>query len=365
MPLELSVWRINDHIEKMEFEPLDFESRLQDILANDITIADANLMVIGREVPTGFEKRIDLLAMNPDGELVILELKRHKTSRDIVAQVLDYGSWVRTLADEEIAKIFTGYQKKYTPNDSELSLDEAFQKAFKLKEMPDEINESHQLVIVASSLDASTERIVQYLADEYSVNINAIFFRVFKDGDKEYLTRAWLREPGNASVVKETTQQGEWNGEYYVSFGTDEKKDWEEARKYGFISAGGKAWYSNSLQMLSPGDRIWVNIPSTGYVGVGIVEQEVLPIDDFEVLDENGEKKNIRNVAPKASRHYTLEEHGEKAEYLVRVKWIKTVSESKAIKEKGFFGNQNSAARPKTAKWEHTVGRLKVRFGVA
>ena len=31
-----------------------------------------------------------------------------------------------------------------------------------------------------------------YLADEYGVAINAIFFRVFKDGDREYLSRAWL-----------------------------------------------------------------------------------------------------------------------------------------------------------------------------
>jgi hypothetical protein len=35
-------------------------------------------------------------------------------------------------------------------------------------------------------------------------------------------------------------------------------------------------------------------------------------------------------------------------EYLVRVEWIKTVPLEKAIKEKGFFGNQNSAAKPRS-----------------
>jgi hypothetical protein len=52
----------------------------------------------------------------------------------------------------------------------------------------------------------------------------------------------------------------------------------------------------------------------------------------------------------------------EKAEYLVRVKWLKTVPINQAIKEKGFFGNQNSVARPIAARWEHTVERLKKRF---
>jgi hypothetical protein len=57
-------------------------------------------------------------------------------------------------------------------------------------------------------------------------------------------------------------------------------------------------------------------------------------------------------------------ENAEKAEYLVRVNWLKTVSVLQAIKERGFFGNQNTVARPTTEKWNHTVQRLKARFGI-
>ena len=46
-----------------------------------------------------------------------------------------------------------------------------------------------------------------------------------------------------------------WNQEYYVSFGSG-TRCWSDARKYGFISAGGGTWYSNTLKLLSPGDRI-------------------------------------------------------------------------------------------------------------
>ena len=53
-----------------------------------------------------------------------------------------------------------------------------------------------------------------------------------------------------------------------------------------------------------------------------------------------------------------------KEEFLVRVEWLKTVSMNEAIKEKGFFGNQNSAAKPKAKIWQHTVERLKKRFSV-
>ena len=47
------------------------------------------------------------------------------------------------------------------------------------------------------------------------------------------------------------------------------------------------------------------------------------------------------------------------AEYIVKVEWIKTVPEEKAVKELGFFGNQNSVCKPRNEKWEFTIERLK------
>ena len=366
MPLELSVWRIDDRVEKMDFTPLNLESRLQEILASDITIADPNLMIIGREVPTGFNNFIDILAINRDGHIIVLELKRDKTPRDIVAQVLDYGSWVRNLKDDGIARIFADYQRKYGSGKKEQSIDEAFCAKYALKEMPDELNEAHELVIVASYLDPSTERIVTYLADEYGVNLNAIFFRVFMDGEREYLTRAWLREPSMAEIIPPEKPVGEWNGEYYVSFGVlgSEGRTWEEAIRYGFISAGGGSWYTNTLSLLTPGDRVWVNIPGLGYVGVAEVVDSRVPVDEFLVDDSKGNKVPICSLDLSASKMNRASDNPEKAEYLVPVKWIKTVPENQAIKEKGFFGNQNTVARPRTPKWDHTVERLKKRFGI-
>ena len=52
------------------------------------------------------------------------------------------------------------------------------------------------------------------------------------------------------------------------------------------------------------------------------------------------------------------------AGYLVKVQWIKTVKTSEAVKELGFFGNQNSVCRPLTEKWNFTVDRLKKCWGI-
>jgi len=364
MPIEVGIWRMSERPERIDFSAIDAEKRLEDVLAKDLGILDPNLLLIGRQVPTAYGKFIDLMAIDREGNLVVIELKKDKTPREVVAQVLDYASWVRSLEDDDVASIFETYLQKYYPDQVSTSLDEAFCEKFGVEEMPDSLNEAHELLVVAAELDDSTERIINYLT-EFGVAVNAVFFRFFKDGNDEYLSRAWLIEPDQAEAkVVEKREKLPWNGEYYVSFGGDPNRDWEEARKYGFVSAGGGTWYTKSLAMLEKGARVWVNMPKIGYVGVGRVVEEVVTIDDFLVDDGNGQKVPINSLPLKISNQTTAAQDPDKAERLVRVEWILTVSASKAIREKGLFGNQNSAAKPRAKSWRYTIERLRLRLGV-
>jgi len=364
MPLEFGLWRIDGDLTAVEWGSLNLESRLEDILDRDISVAAPNWMVIGRQVLTDHGGVIDLLAMDGDGNLVVIELKRDKTPRDIIAQTLDYGSWVRELGDDAIVKLFASYLKTFHPDRNGLSINEAFQRHFH-QPIPDELNQSHELVIVAAGLDPSTERIVKYLAAEYGVSINALFFRVFKDGEREYMARAWLREPIDTDVKPTKGTPLEWNGEYYVSFGGDPNRSWKDAAKYGFISAGGGPTYSGPLATLSEGDRVWVYVSGKGYVGVGVVESEAVPIDEFLVRNEVGEAVPLLSQPMNAAKLTTMADDPDKAEYVVAVKWLKTMPLTEAVKEKGFFANQLTVCKPKSPEWPYTIDRLKNRFGVS
>lgn len=367
MPVELGVWRIDRELERVGITSLDQEKRLEDFLDQDISIASPNWMVIGRQVPTDYGKFIDLLAIDRDGKLIVLELKKNMTPREVVAQLLDYGSWVRELEDADIAAIYAKYCEQHHPEWSNTSLDEAFHGRFQVKEMPEELNTGHELVVVASELDDSTERIVSYLAEEYGVDINAIFFRIFKDEDREYLSSVWFIDPieEEPSPKARRKKKEEWNGEYYVSFGNYDRQNWEDARKYSFVSGCGGSWYTKTLGMLSPGDRVWVNIPGSGYVGVGIVTKPVVNVEEFMVTKKGGKSVPITELPVEAPKMFdsTGKDEG-KAPRLVAVEWLKTVPLDGAIKEKGFFGNQNTVCKPTARSWQHTVDRLKKRFGV-
>jgi hypothetical protein len=61
-------------------------------------------MIIGRQEDTGHGGRIDLLALAPDGALILIELERAKTPREAVAQALDYAGWAESLEAEHLGR---------------------------------------------------------------------------------------------------------------------------------------------------------------------------------------------------------------------------------------------------------------------
>lgn len=356
MPIQHAIWTVSTQPQPLAAGRLPSEQTLEDMIVRDPRILSSEWMLIGRQVPTRFGGRIDLLAIAPDGSLVLIELKRDRTPREIVAQALDYASWVQGLEAEEIAQIYQRFQG----GDGHLS--QAFAQRFGGELDEEALNEAHQIVIVAAELDASTERIVGYLS-ENGIAINVVLFQVFEHAGQPLLSRAWLIDPGQTqtNVATANPLKGEtepWNGEYYVSYG---HRSWDDAVTYGFISGGGGAWYSQTLKLLTPGDRVWVKIPKTGYVGVGRVTEAVQPANEFKVSTPNGERP-VLEVLKDGARFQALAHDPVMSEYFVRVHWLDTVPEAKAVNELGLFGNQNTVCQPRTPKWRHTVERLKTHF---
>jgi hypothetical protein len=151
--------------------------------------------------------------------------------------------------------------------------------------------------------------------------------------------------------------------EYYALFGGTQDRDWEEARKYGFISAGG-SFHLVKLEHLTPGARVWVYLPRAGYAGVGTVKAPPVPLRDFTVTDDDGQVRRLVDLPTKAARLTTSKWESRKTEYVVAIAWQKTVPSSEAVHEKGFFTNQNVVCRPDSPRWDRTLSTLRRTFGV-
>lgn len=191
---EVRLWRVasGEKLLELSRSKLNLEERLQEWLAGDISVLAPGLLVIGREVETDYRGYIDILCVDANGDLVVVELKRDKTPREIVAQALDYASWVADLSGDRVASIAQEYLGQ--------PLEQAFRSSFGT-DLPELLNADHRILIVGSMIDASSERIMRYLSDRHGVNINAATFQYFCDSDgSEYLARVFLMEPSDVEL---------------------------------------------------------------------------------------------------------------------------------------------------------------------
>lgn len=356
MPIKTNFWKVGDVPQMLRATRLASEQQLEDMICSDPRLLSDEWLLIGRQEYTAFGGIADLLALAPDGSVILVELKRNKTPRDVVAQALDYASWVENLDANDLAAIF----RRFSPDHD---LGTAFQMKFGHRLEEDDLNQSHQIIILAAELDASTARIVAYL-NQKGISVNVLFFQVFSTGADKYISRTWLIDPVETQASAPTSKKKNadpWNGEFYCSFGDGEARSWAEAREYGFICGGGGAWYSRTLQLLEPGDRIWAKVPGTGFVGVGRVTGSAVPAAEFQLPTAEGDKPAL-DVLRKASYHREFVGDEELCEYFVPIEWLDTKSMEQAVQEVGMFGNQNTICKPTTQKWRTTVERLKIKF---
>ena len=137
MAFNMKIWRIvSDDLNEVQESSLESEAILEEWISKEPSLLGLDLLVIGRQVTTEFGGRVDLLAVDVQGDISIIELKRDRTPRDVVAQVLDYASWVKRLGYQELNAIAESFLKK--------NLSAAFTEFFE-QPLPEKINVNHKI----------------------------------------------------------------------------------------------------------------------------------------------------------------------------------------------------------------------------
>ena len=361
--VELAIWRLGEsRPHKLQMSPLDRERRLEHMLVEDPSIAGTELLVLGRQVATAYGGSIDLLGLDEEGRAHVLELKRDRTPRDEVAQTLDYGSWVAGLGLEDLERIFSEHHP------GEGRMDEAFFGCFG-RPLPEIVNDEQQFTLVASELDPTSDRIIEFLAESYGVPINAVFFRHFSDGGNEYLARTWLLDSRAVEdkSARSRSKRRPWNGrDFYVVLGRADEDDirWPLASKYGLLSAGGGAPFSKPLRSLTPGHRVFAYVAKAGYVGVGRVVRAVQPARDATVTFD-GQSLPLRDLPEvDADREFVERidpDDPDLMEVVVQVEWLAKRRLEDAFWASGLFANPATCCRLRD---EHTIAAVEAEFGI-
>ena len=103
----------SEKIQEVEFSQLGLQERrdIQEWVAANPGILGDEFLIIGKEF-SGFDRtndRLDLLAVDRDGKLVIIELKRDDTGADAHWQAIKYASYFQHASEEAILGMMAGY----------------------------------------------------------------------------------------------------------------------------------------------------------------------------------------------------------------------------------------------------------------
>ncbi len=183
---EIKIWEIDSSKARpIPAGGLESERTLEETLVHNPDLLMPGLRLIGRQTPTEGGP-LDLIGVDDDGKLVVFELKKEAPSRDAVAQIIDYASYLNSLDDDTLAHLvarhsgqrgieriddFVGWYGENTNGDSLESLRPV------------------RMVLVGLGVDHATERMVSFLSNTGHMDISLLTFYGFRQDGRTLLAR--------------------------------------------------------------------------------------------------------------------------------------------------------------------------------
>ena len=193
------MYRLNIETKTLEkLEPTTFSSNnlrerydIQEWIYDQPEVLDEELLIVGKEVLPGevagrrTQIRLDLLALDRQGNLVIIELKRDDSGADAYWQAIKYAAHCSTFGIEQISAILA--------LDENITTSEARNKILEFAEIESDsdINRSQRIILIAREFHSDAIASAMWLKDR-SIDIKCVKLSPF-------------RTPENSIFVSSTT----------------------------------------------------------------------------------------------------------------------------------------------------------------
>ena len=186
---------------------IEFEDHLESWLENSpwALVEEESILWIGRQTSANVEESTifpDLLGVDSEGNLVIVELKRGKAPRDVVAQLLEYAAWAEELSDEEIYGIAEDY---FQTMKKETTFQDAFSEMLE-NDIP-ALNRRLRLFVVAAEIPSTVLRVCRFLRTSHGMDINCLAISTFQTESGEVLVNTEAKVGDEDIVAPKAVRQ--------------------------------------------------------------------------------------------------------------------------------------------------------------
>lgn len=349
----MGLYRIRDDslepVTSTDFASNEIRERdhLQQMLSRMIELVVPGAMVLAEEFSDWADsnRRIDLLCLDDNANLVVVELKRGRTGGHMDLQAIRYAAMVSNMTFERAVVAHERYlASRGKDADAEqrilefLGWDEADEERF-AREV--------RIVLVAADFSTEVTTAALWLTGQ-GIDIRCVRMSPYTfDGEllvsieqviplptaEEFRVR--LNEK-SASVRAERATAKQATGYFFVNTGEEEDNEanlrsWMLCKRYQFISAGGGPKWVRSIRRLAAGDRVLVYRKGRGYVGAAIVTEPAVRRDEFT---PEGQSRTLSEIlaqdhgAQPGRDRLSDDDH---AEWCARVRWVKALAGDDAV----------------------------------
>lgn len=190
------MFRINKDANSIEplrsqtFSELGFRERqhLQEWIAKSPSCLGEELLIIQKEF-AGFSdtnERLDLLAIDKQGSLVLIENKLDDTGRDVTWQALKYASYCSSLSKENIRSIFQEYLDRVNPGEDAKSALVEFLDAEEYDEVTINKGSTQRIILIAANFRKEVTSTILWLLN-FKMRVQCFRVTPWRSGNDIFL----------------------------------------------------------------------------------------------------------------------------------------------------------------------------------
>jgi hypothetical protein len=173
-------------MQECDFSSIGVKERqdIEEWVEKNPEILDEDLLIIQKEFD-GFDdtnERLDLLALDVEGNIVVIELKRDDSGTDVNWQAIKYAAYCSTLNNDDILEIYSDYLGKVGVN-SEFTKAEASKKIAEFLGTSEDdlsLNAKQRIILVTKQYRKEVLATVMWLLDN-DIDVKCVRIQPYKD----------------------------------------------------------------------------------------------------------------------------------------------------------------------------------------
>lgn len=263
------LWKVNgqdlEPISGATFADLKLkEQSLEDWIERKPELLGEPLLIIGRQVQVaGIDNRIDLLALDREGRLVVIEVKRDTADVPVDFQALRYVAAIAAWPYDAIKHQAESYYRDKDP-DSDQQFQEIADSFF--EEEPD-LNEDQRIIIVGRKVHDRLVAVANWLIN-HSISVKIVEVTLFADGSDTMIVPSIVLPKDSARIGKAPTSptlrpwdEGKrWHMEERCSPETAAMLEWLAEKIPVMVSIEGVSWNQKQYVVFRLQGRNWLAV---------------------------------------------------------------------------------------------------------